>query len=48
MHPLLKIKLLNYLKKLLMVQKKLKVGKSLFDWIRDWYGVDPTDGSGLL
>jgi hypothetical protein len=33
MHPLLKIKLLNYLKKkLLMVQKKLKVGKSLFDW----------------
>lgn len=29
--------------------KKLKVGKSLFDyWIRDWYGVDPTDGSGLF
>jgi hypothetical protein len=31
-----------------MVQKK-QSGKSLFDyWIRDWYGVDPTDGSGLL
>jgi TonB-linked SusC/RagA family outer membrane protein len=29
--------------------KKLKVGKSLFDyWVRDWYGVDPTDGSGLF
>ncbi len=29
--------------------KKLKVGRSLFDyWIRDWYGVDPTDGSGLF
>ena len=29
--------------------KKLKVGQSLFDyWIRDWYGVDPTDGSGLF
>lgn len=29
--------------------KKLKVGKGLFDyWIRDWYGVDPADGSGLF
>lgn len=29
--------------------KKLKVGKGLFDyWIRDWYGVDPSDGSGLF
>ena len=29
--------------------KKLKVGQSLFDyWIRDWYGVDPSDGSGLF
>ncbi|MBQ4819396.1 SusC/RagA family TonB-linked outer membrane protein [Aquimarina sp. MMG016] len=29
--------------------KKLRVGKGLFDyWIRDWYGVDPTDGSGLF
>ncbi len=28
--------------------KKLTVGKGLFDyWIRDWYGVDPADGSGL-
>ncbi len=29
--------------------KKLQVGKGLFDyWIRDWYGVDPSDGSGLF
>ncbi len=29
--------------------KKLQVGKGLFDyWLRDWYGVDPTDGSGLF
>ncbi|WP_408036415.1 SusC/RagA family TonB-linked outer membrane protein [Tenacibaculum aestuarii] len=29
--------------------KKIKVGKGLFDyWIRDWYGVDPEDGSGLF
>lgn len=29
--------------------KKLTVGRSFFDyWIRDWYGVDPTDGSGLF
>ncbi len=29
--------------------KKLVVGGSLFDyWIRDWYGVDPADGSGLF
>jgi TonB-linked SusC/RagA family outer membrane protein len=29
--------------------KKLKVGRSLFDyWLRDWYGVDPADGSGLF
>ncbi len=28
--------------------KKLTVGKGLFDyWLRDWYGVDPADGSGL-
>lgn len=28
--------------------KKFTVGKGLFDyWIRDWYGVDPADGSGL-
>ncbi|MBK0370462.1 SusC/RagA family TonB-linked outer membrane protein [Flavobacterium agrisoli] len=25
--------------------KKLKVGSSMYDyWLRDWYGVDPTDG----
>lgn len=29
--------------------KKFVVGKGLFDyWIRDWYGVDPADGSGLF
>ncbi len=29
--------------------KQLQVGKSLFDYfIRDWYGVDPADGSGLF
>ena len=29
--------------------KQLKVGKGLFDYyIRDWYGVDPADGSGLF
>ncbi|MDJ0644895.1 MAG: SusC/RagA family TonB-linked outer membrane protein [Flavobacteriaceae bacterium] len=29
--------------------KKLQVGKGLFDyWLRDWYGVDPSDGSGLF
>ena len=29
--------------------KKFTVGKGLFDyWIRDWYGVDPSDGSGLF
>ena len=28
--------------------KKLQVGKGLFDyWLRDWYGVDPSDGAGL-
>jgi TonB-linked SusC/RagA family outer membrane protein len=28
--------------------KKLKVGQSLYDfWLRDWHGVDPTDGAGL-
>jgi TonB-linked SusC/RagA family outer membrane protein len=29
--------------------KKLSVGHSRYDyWLRDWYGVDPTDGSGLF
>ncbi|MDY7394426.1 SusC/RagA family TonB-linked outer membrane protein [Aureibaculum sp. 2210JD6-5] len=29
--------------------KKLQVGKGLFDyWLRDWYGVDPSDGAGLF
>ena len=29
--------------------RKLTVGRSFFDyWIKDWYGVDPTDGSGLF
>ncbi|MDR7369995.1 TonB-dependent receptor [Flavobacterium aquidurense] len=28
--------------------KKLMVGRSLYDyWLRDWYGVDPTDGYAL-
>lgn len=28
--------------------KKLVVGRSIFDyWLRDWYGVDPADGSAL-
>ena len=28
--------------------KKLMVGKSIYDfWLRDWYGVDPSDGSAL-
>jgi TonB-linked SusC/RagA family outer membrane protein len=28
--------------------KKLMVGKSIYDyWLREWYGVDPSDGSGL-
>lgn len=28
--------------------KRLEVGRSLFDYyLRDWYGVDPADGSGL-
>lgn len=29
--------------------KKYKVGSSIFDyWLRQWYGVDPEDGSGLF
>ncbi|WP_273275758.1 SusC/RagA family TonB-linked outer membrane protein [Maribacter polysiphoniae] len=29
--------------------KRLEVGRSLFDYyLRDWYGVDPADGSGLF
>lgn len=29
--------------------KRYRVGASLFDyWLRDWYGVDPADGSGLF
>ena len=29
--------------------KQLKVGQSLYDfWLRQWYGVDPTDGSPLF
>ncbi len=29
--------------------KKFEVGNGLYDyWLRDWYGVDPTDGSGLF
>lgn len=28
--------------------KKLSVGHSMYDyWLRDWYGVDPTDGAAL-
>jgi TonB-linked SusC/RagA family outer membrane protein len=28
--------------------KKLAVGRSIYDyWLRDWQGVDPTDGAGL-
>lgn len=28
--------------------KKLMVGKSIYDyWLKDWYGVDPADGSAL-
>lgn len=29
--------------------KKYMVGRSIFDyWLRQWYGVDPTDGAGLF
>lgn len=29
--------------------KKLMVGHSIYDfWLRQWYGVDPTDGAGLF
>lgn len=29
--------------------KKLKVGSSIYDyWLRQWYGVDPTNGDGLF
>lgn len=29
--------------------QKWEVGKSRYDfWLRDWYGVDPTDGAGLF
>jgi TonB-linked SusC/RagA family outer membrane protein len=35
-------------KEIISGTKKLMVGQSLYDyWLRDWYGVDPTDGYAL-
>ena len=35
-------------KEIISGTKKLMVGQSIFDyWLRQWYGVDPTDGSAL-
>jgi TonB-linked SusC/RagA family outer membrane protein len=36
-------------KEIISGTKKLEVGKSLYDyWLRQWYGVDPTDGVALF
>jgi TonB-linked SusC/RagA family outer membrane protein len=36
-------------KEIISGTKKLMVGKSIFDyWLRQWYGVDPTDGAALF
>lgn len=35
-------------KEIISGTKKLMVGKSIYDyWLRQWYGVDPTDGAAL-
>ncbi|MBO9729105.1 MAG: TonB-dependent receptor [Chitinophaga sp.] len=35
-------------KEIINSTKKLSVGHSIYDyWLRDWYGVDPTDGAAL-
>ncbi len=36
-------------KEIISGTKKLMVGKSIYDyWLRQWYGVDPTDGAALF